>query len=49
MPRPASRLEQAAAAAVAENAASTPRGTLIELPVVSLDELERAVGASLKK
>lgn len=48
-PKTPSKLELAAAAAVAENAASTPRGTVIELPVVTLDELEQAVGASARK
>lgn len=48
-PRPPSRLEQAAAAAVAANAASTPRATAIELPIVTLDELEQAVGSARKQ
>lgn len=44
-PKTPSKLEQAAAAAVAANAV-TPRTTPIELPVVSLEELEKAVAAS---
>lgn len=44
-PKTPSKLELAAAAAVAANAASTPRATPIELPVVTLSELEQAMGA----